>query len=140
MIRFIAISVIGGLLFGTMDGLINANPLAIKLFEIYKPIARISVNVTAGIAIDLIYGFILAGLFLKLYRGIPGRTGVIKGLFYGLIVWFFRVAMGTVSNWMMFNVPDMSLLYALLSGLCEMLILGLFYGCTLKAPDSGNQG
>ena len=38
MIRYIIVSIASGVLFGAMDGLINANPLAQRLYEVYKPI------------------------------------------------------------------------------------------------------
>lgn len=132
MIRYIIVSLISGFLFGTLDGIINANPLAMKLYEVYKPIARTSVNAPAGIVIDLIYGFILAGVFLLLFKSLPGEVGLIKGLFFGLLIWFFRVFMSTASSWMMFTIPISALLYMLLAGLIEMLILGILYGLTLK--------
>jgi ethanolamine ammonia-lyase large subunit len=49
IIRYIVISIIAGILFGFMDALIHANPLAEKFLEVYKPISRKSVNITAGI-------------------------------------------------------------------------------------------
>jgi hypothetical protein len=52
MIRYIVVSIVSGILFGAMDGLINANPLAQKLYEVYKPITRASLNIPAGIGID----------------------------------------------------------------------------------------
>ena len=79
MLRYIVVSVISGVLFGIMDGLINANSMAVKLYEIYKPIARTSVNFAAGMMIDLAYGFLLAGLFLLLYESLPGKTGGLEG-------------------------------------------------------------
>jgi hypothetical protein len=104
MTRYIIVSVVSGILFGTLDGIINANPLAQRLYEVYKPIARTSVNALAGIMIDLAYGFILAAMFLLLYKSLPGETGWIKGISFGLLVWFLRVVMGVASQWMMFNV------------------------------------
>jgi hypothetical protein len=133
MIRYIIVSIVSGILFGILDGVINANPLAQKLFEIYKPIAKTSVNAPAGIAIDLVYGFIMAGIFLQLYKSLPGRTSLIKGMSFAVLAWFFRIVMYTASQWMMFNVPGDALLYALAAGFVEMLILGLFYGLTLKS-------
>ncbi len=115
-----------------MDGLIKANPLAQKLFGAYKPIAKSSVNVPAGIIIDLIYGFVMAGIFLLLYQSLPGESGIVKGISFAFLAWFFRVVMDVASQWMMFNVPIKALLYTLIAGLCEMLILGMFYGLTLK--------
>jgi hypothetical protein len=131
MVRFI---VAGGILFGILDGLINANPLALKLHEVYKPIARKSVNLPAGIVIDLVYGFVMAGIFLLLYKSLPGDTGLMKGIGFAILVWFFRVAMQTASTWVMFKVPAATLLYVLVTGFVEMLVLGLFYGWILKQP------
>jgi len=132
MIGYIIVSVVSGILFGILDGVINANPLAQRLYEVYKPIARTSINPLAGIIIDLAYGFIMAGIFLLLYESLPGITGLVKGVSFAFLVWFFRVVMYTASQWMMFNVPFKVLLYSLIAGLGEMLILGVFYGLTLK--------
>lgn len=132
MLRYVLVSVAGGLLFGVMDGVINANPVAQKLYEAFKPIARTSVNATAGIVIDLVYGFVMAGLFLLLYNSLPGSANWMKGLSFGLLAWFFRVLMSAVSQWMMFNIPIQAVGYSLLAGLAEMLIIGLLYGLTLR--------
>jgi uncharacterized membrane protein YagU involved in acid resistance len=131
MTAFIIVSMVSGLLFGTMDGLLNANPLARKLNEVYKPIAKTNLNLPAGIIIDLAYGFIMAGVFVILYEGLP-LAGLVKGLGYGLMVWFFRVVMSTASGWMMYKIPVKTLLYNLSAGLVEMLVLGLIYGGFLK--------
>ena len=76
MIRYIIVSVVSGILFSILDGVINANPLAQRLYAVYKPIARTSLNPTAGIVIDLVYGFVMAGVFLLLYHSLPGATGL----------------------------------------------------------------
>lgn len=131
MAGFIIISIISGILFGIMDGLINANPLAQKLSKVYSPIAKTSLNPIAGILIDLVFGFVMAGVFLLLYSCLPGATGFIKGLSYALLVWFFRVVMSVASQWMMFTIPGKTLLYTLATGLGEMLILGVLYGLFL---------
>ena len=68
MMSYVIVSVASGILFGLLDGLINANPLAQKLYQVYQPIARTSVNVPAGVVIDLVYGFVMAGVFLLLYQ------------------------------------------------------------------------
>lgn len=132
MIRYIIVSAVNGLLFGVMDGVINANPFAQKLFEVYKPIARRTINAPAGILIDLIYGFIIGAIFLLVYSSLPGGSGLIKGIIFALILWFFRVLMSVASNWMMFNVPARTLFYVLAAGLIEMLIIGISYGIFLK--------
>jgi hypothetical protein len=132
MVRFIVVSFAAGMLFGVMDGLLNSNPLAQRLYAVYKPIARPSVNVVAGIGIDLAYGFAMAGIFLLLYGSLPGQAGWMKGLSYGLLVWFFRVVMGVAGQWVMFAIPPATLAYSLVAGLLEMLLLGVLYGLTLK--------
>lgn len=131
MSTYVIISAISGILFGILDAVINANPLARKLYEVYKPIAKSSLNPIAGFVIDLIFGFVMAGAFLLLYNSLPGGIGIIKGLSFAGLMWFFRVVMYVASQWMMFTVPGKTLLYSLVAGLAEMLILGVLYGLTL---------
>jgi hypothetical protein len=130
-LSYIVVSIIGGLLFGFLDGIINANPLAKKLYLVYKPILKPSLNIYAGIIIDLLYGFILAGFFILLFDSIPGSTGLLKGLSFAGLLWFLRVVMSVLSNWMMFSIPIKTLLYNLFTGMGEMLVLGILYGIFL---------
>jgi hypothetical protein len=132
MVRYIIVCIINGILFGTMDAVINANPYAQKLYSVYKPIARSSVNAPAGILIDLFYGFILGLIFLLLYGALPGESGIAKGISFAVIVWFFRVAMNVISTWMMYEVPFPALFYAAAAGMFEMAVLGILYGAFLK--------
>ena len=131
MYNYIIISIASGILFGIMDGFINANPIAQKLYESFKPISKTSINIPAGMLIDLIYGFIIAGVYLLLFFSLPGDTGLIKGISFGLIIWFFRVVMSVASQWMMFLVSYKASMYTLITGLFEMLALGILYGSTL---------
>ena len=132
MISYIIVSFVSGILFGVLDSLINANPFAKRLNEFYKPIAKTSINVPMGVVIDLVYGFAMAGIFLLLYSSLPGEIGLVKGVSFAILAWFFRVVMSVASNWMMFKVPVRTLLYTLLTGLGEMLILGIIYGFFLE--------
>ncbi|OGN92339.1 MAG: hypothetical protein A2Y88_03385 [Chloroflexi bacterium RBG_13_48_10] len=132
MTGYIIVSIVSGILFGVLDGVIHANPLAQKLYKVYKPIAKTSINPIAGIAIDLVFGFVMAGVFLLLYASLPGTAGLIKGVSFAVLVWFFRVIMYVASQWMMYVIPGNTLLYTLTTGLAEMLILGVLYGLTLK--------
>ncbi|MGA2327191.1 MAG: hypothetical protein ABSH05_12995 [Bryobacteraceae bacterium] len=43
MVRYLIVSIASGILFGALDGVLHANPLAQRLFQCYKPIARESV-------------------------------------------------------------------------------------------------
>lgn len=130
--RYVLVSIISGILFGVMDGLINANPLAVRLNAVYQPIARKSINLPAGVLIDLLYGFVMAGVFWVLYSSLPGELGIVKGLSFALIVWFFRVVMSVASQWMMYDIPARCLLYTAIAGLGEMLVLGVLFGLTLR--------
>ncbi len=132
MVSYIVVSIVSGILFGVLDGLINGSPLARRLNEFYKPIAKTSINIPIGIIIDLVCGFAMAGIFVLLYSSLPGDAGIVKGIIYALIMWFFRVVMSAASNWMMFKAPAKLLLYNLVAGLGEMLILGIIYGGFLK--------
>jgi len=131
-VRYTLVGVASGLLFGIMDALINVNPIAERLYEFNLPIRRTSVDVIAGVAIDLAYGFILMAAFLVLYRSLPGRVGLVKGVSFALLVWFLRVVMSAASQWIIFNMPVTALLYAVLTGLGEMLVLGILYGATVR--------
>ena len=132
MVRYILVSLSSGILFGIMDGLINANPIAQKLYKVFEPIARKSINAPAGITIDVVYGFVMAGFFLLIRKSLPGESGIVKGLAFGIIIWFFRVVMQVASQWMMYDIPLKALLYTLLCSLVEMLVLGMLYGFTLR--------
>src|SRR4030067_3100702 len=132
MVSFIIVSLVSGILFGVLDALINANPFARKLNEFYTPIAKTSINVPIGVVIDLVYGFAMAGIFLLLYESLPGEIGVVKGIIFALLAWFFRVVMSVASSWMMFKAPVKTLLYTLFTGLGEMLVLGILYGVFLE--------
>jgi len=132
IVRYVLVGIASGLLFGIMDGLINANPIAERLYEFNLPIRRASVDAIAGAVIDLAYGFILMAAFLMLYRSLPGRVGLVKGVSFALLVWFLRVVMSAASQWIMLNMPATALLYGVLTGLGEMLVLGILYGATLR--------
>lgn len=129
---FVIVAFASGILLGVLDAVINANPLARRLFEVHGPIARTSLNPVAGVAIDVAYGFAMAALFLVLYGSLPGGSGLLKGVSFAAIAWFFRVLMSVLSQWMMFRVPTRTLLYSLSTGLGEMLVLGVLYGSMLQ--------
>jgi hypothetical protein len=132
ILSYISFSLISGILFGVMDGLLSGNPLGTRLLAAYKPIARTAINIPAGVLIDLTYGFVMAAIFLLLYPSLPGASGVLKGLSFGLLAWFFRGLMNAASQWVMFKVPASTLLYTALGGLVEMLVIGFLYGLAFR--------
>ena len=139
MVRYLVVGITSGVLFGIMDGVINANPLAVELFRVYAPIARNTINVPAGVLIDLVYGLAMAGVFIMLYRSLPGKTGPVKGLAYACLLWFFRVVMHAISQWMIVPLSAAAVLYLMVSGLLEMDVLGLFYGFALRPVGANDR-
>jgi hypothetical protein len=132
IIRYIIASLLTGAGFGFLDGLINANPIATGLYQAYKPIAKIRINFIFGISADLVYGFIAAGVFIILYKSLPGSSGIVKGISFGILAWFFRVLMSAASTFVMFEIPVPTILYQLGTGLGEMLFLGIVLGLVLN--------
>ena len=138
MLRYVLVSLGSGITFGLLDAVIHANPLAQRLYQVYKPISRASVNAPLGVGIDLMYGFSMAALFLLLYPSLPGHNGILKGISFGLIAWFFRVVMSAAAAWVMFKVPGQTLVYDLLTGLGEVVAIGMLYGWLLVRPGGGH--
>jgi hypothetical protein len=130
MTTYIIVSITTGILFGIMDAILNANPYAQKLLKAYQPIAKKTINAPAGITIDLIYGFTMAAIYLLISPTLPG-SNLTKGITYALILWFFRVVMSTATTWMTLKIPTTTLIYTLITGLLEMLTLGIIYGIFL---------
>ncbi len=104
--------------------------MAQRLYAVYRPIARQSVNAPLGLSFDLVSGVVMAALFVALMPALPGGP-IGKGLAFGVMVWFFRVAMGVAAQAVMFNIPGSTLAYTLAAGLLEMSILGVLYGMAL---------
>jgi len=139
-LRYIVVSLISGLLFGILDGFLNGNSLARSLLNVYQPIARTSINVGAGVFIDLAYGFVLAGMFMLLSRALPGSSSLTKGLSFAGGLWFVRVVMGSASTWIMFDIPARTIAYVIVTGMAEMLALGVLYGITLSSEAKPELG
>jgi hypothetical protein len=128
----ILVGLASGLLFAILDVLINANPLARRLNALFLPIARQRVNPIVGLAIDLVFGVVMAVAYVQLRPSLAGASGLARGLCYGSLAWFFRVVMSAASQWVMFQVPWRLTAYNLGAGLLEMLALGVLYGLTLS--------
>ncbi len=133
MSTFLIVGVASGILFVLMDFVLNVNPLARRLNEPYKPIARQKMRLLAPVIIDLLYGLLMAGVFLLLRPALPGSKVLGAGISFGLLAWFFRVLMAGISQWVMFDVPLSTHMYSIGAGLVEMMALGLFYGLAFKS-------
>lgn len=103
MPRYVGFGVAAGAVITILDGVLNANPIAQRLYEVYPPIARPSVHVALGIGFDLLAGVVMAALFVRLRPTLPGGP-VAKGLAFGLMVWFLRVVMDAAAHATMFQI------------------------------------
>jgi uncharacterized membrane protein YagU involved in acid resistance len=117
--------------FATLGGVLNANPIAQRLYAAYKPTLRESVNAPLGVALDLLFGIIMAVVFVLLAPALPGGR-VMKGTTFGMLAWFFRVAMGVAAQLTTFRILSLALLYSLATGAVEMVALGVL--CSLALP------
>jgi hypothetical protein len=135
VITFLVIGLAGGILFALLDFIINVNPLARRLSEPYRPIARKQLPLIAAVLIDLLWGLAMAGIFLLLRPAYAAGGVLAAGVSFGLLAWFFRVLMGAVSQWVMFEIPAATLLYSVAAGLAEMTAIGLFYAMTFSALE-----
>ena len=131
MVRFIIIGLVSGILFWLLEAIINANPYAQNLYQAYKPILKTTLNIPLVLLIYILFGFAMAGIFLFFYTALPG-AGIVKGISFAVLVWFFRGFMGALSQWMTFAVPAKALIYAAITGLIESVLVGMLYGVTLR--------
>lgn len=121
--KLLTCGLITGFLFLVFDMLIGI--LTSPLLPPYSslPIWKTPPDISAGVILDLINGFILVAVYMTIYDGIPG-SGWIKGFNYGVIVGLFRVLMGAFSTLVMYNIPLTVILVNLVAGYVEILLLG----------------
>lgn len=123
---------------GVISGFFSITVFKLPIFVSDSTLWRQEFSPYLSISLDIIYGIILAGLFNLLYMSIPGKA-IMKGISFGLIVWFFKTVMAMGAIRVMFNVSDKILLYWTFSGLLEMLmigaVLGIFYKMEYEDED-----
>jgi hypothetical protein len=85
-----------------------------------------------GLIFELINGFMLAVIYAVIHPSLPGQ-GWKKGISYGLIVWGLRVVMGAFSTYMMTDMAPVSIVINGVTGLIEVLILGIVIAAIYKA-------
>jgi hypothetical protein len=66
----------------------------------------------------------LAVIYAVIHPNLPGR-GWKKGISYGFLVWGLRVVMGAFSTYMMTDVPPILIAISVVTGLIEVMILGI---------------
>ncbi len=140
MLRQIVVGLVAGIVFLVLDGVLNANPLAQRLYAAYQPILRPGANALAGSVVDLAYGLVLVWLFSTLWTSLPGATSLTKALSFGLMVWFLRVCMRVAGEWVMTVVPVPVHAYTLAAGLVQALVVAAIIAWLLPHPDSIRPG
>jgi hypothetical protein len=85
-----------------------------------------------GLIFELVNGFMLAVIYAVIHPSLPGR-GWKKGISYGLIVWGLRVVMWAFSTYMMTDMAPVSIVINGVTGLIEVLILGIVIAVIYKA-------
>ncbi len=132
--RYVAASCAVGVAFVLLDAILNANPIAQGAYAAFAPLARSELVLLPAVTIDVVYGFVLCAVFVGVQGGLPGRTPLSKGVSFGLLVWFFRVIMGAAAQWVMFDIPAVTVAYSVGAGLVEMLVIGVLVGL-LTLPE-----
>jgi len=96
-------------------------------------LARKVMPMAAAVAIDILSGLVMAGIFILLRPSFPGGPLIGAGVSFGILAWFFRVLMTALSQWVMFQIPAETHLYNIAAGLVEMVALGLFYAVAFQS-------
>jgi hypothetical protein len=105
---------------GTAGGFIGAEAFDLP----FEQPPGIEAKMKFGLIFELINGFMLAVIYAVIHPSLPGR-GWKKGISYGLLVWGLRVVMGAFSNYMMTDMSPTLIAITVVTGLIEVLILGI---------------
>ena len=113
---------------GTVGGFIGAEAFDLP----FEQPPGIKAKMKFGLIFELINGFMLAVIYAVIHPSLPGR-GWKKGIGYGLIVWGLRVVMWAFSTYMMTDMAPVSIVINGVTGLIEVLILGIVIAVIYKA-------
>jgi hypothetical protein len=106
--------------FGMVGGLIGAKVFGLPA----SGPPGIDRKARLGVVFEVINGYMLALVYALIHSALPGQ-GWVKGLSYGLIVWGLRVVMWAFSTYMMTDMSPISIGISVVTGLVEVLILGV---------------
>lgn len=129
MTKFIIISVVSGLILGVIDFLFSNEDLSEGLSGFFRQFSESAREAAACIGINLALGFGMTGIFLLMKKSLPGFV-IVMG--FALAVWFFRVMMFFIRQWMTFKASANDLAYVFIAGVSQMITLGILYDLTLK--------
>jgi len=119
---------------GTAGGFIGAEAFDLP----FEQPPGIEAKMKFGLIFELINGFMLAVIYAVIHPSLPGR-GWKKGISYGLLVWGLRVVMGAFSTYMMTDMSPTLIAITVVTGLIEVLILGIVIAAIYKAPERNAQ-
>jgi hypothetical protein len=108
------------MMLGAVGGLVAADVFGVP----FDQPPGIQAKIKFGLLFELINGFMLALIYAVIYRCLPGQ-GWHKGISFGLIVWGLRVVMWAFSTYMMTDLPPALIAITVVTGLIEVLILGV---------------
>jgi hypothetical protein len=115
-VLFLVLDMVFGMAGGWIVAQISGQPIG-------QP-AGIEAKVGLGLLFELINGFILAAIYAVIHPCLPGR-GWVKGLSYGFLVWALRVVMWAFSTYMMTELSPLLIVVTVVTGLIEVLVLGV---------------
>jgi len=115
-----ALGMTGGLIGERLFGLSSEQPPGIEA------------KMMAGLIFELINGFMLASIYAVIHPSLP-RQGWWKGVSYGMMVWGLRVVMWAFSTYMMTGMSPIAIGINVVTGLVEVLILGITIAAIYKA-------
>jgi hypothetical protein len=113
---------------GTVGGFIGAEAFDLP----FEQPPGIEAKMKFGLIFELINGFMLAATYAVIHPSLPG-LGWKKGISYGLIVWGLRVVMWAFSTYMMTDMAPVLIVINVVTGLIEVLILGIVIAVIYKA-------
>ena len=138
MKRFIFAGVAASVLFLVLDALLGTagGYIGAQFFGVpSEQPPGIEAKIALGLVFELVNGFMLTLIYAIIQPGLPGR-GWRKGISYGLIVWGLRVVMWAFSTYMMTSMPPILILITVVTGLVEVLILGVIIAAIYAEPRS----
>jgi hypothetical protein len=98
----------------------------------------IETKIKFGLIFEVVNGFMLAVIYAIIHPSLPGGRRWQKGLSYGLLVWGLRVVMWAFSTYMMTDMPPILIVITVITGLIEVLILGIVIAAIYRSANYDN--
>ena len=133
--RFLIAGIVASVLFLVLDAVLGmaGGLIGTRLFGL--PAGQPDeAKMMTGLAFELINGFMLTTVYTVIHPSLPGR-GLRKGVSYGMIVWGLRVVMWALSTYMMTDMAPASIAISVVTGLIEVLILGLVIAAIYRVEE-----